>query len=261
MGERASFNPALVSLGNAGMRRPLLLDLYCKAGGAAMGYYLAGFDVVGVDKVRQRNYPSAFPFICADVLTLNVEWLRAFDAIHASPPCQFASDVTPDKSKHTNLIPATRALLDAAGRPYVIENVEGALAHLRSPVVLCGSMFNLGAMIEGKRYDLERHRGFEVCGFDLPQPECQHTGRPVVGVYGGHVRRRAGEHRTGGKTDKTAEFPSGLSHTKIAREALGMEWGTLNELSEAIPPAYTKYIGGHLLQQLGDHHVQDLGKT
>lgn len=241
------------------MRRPLLLDLYCKAGGAAMGYHLAGFDVVGVDKDRQRNYPDHFAFIQADVLTLNVEWLRAFDAIHASPPCQFASDVTPDKSKHLNLIPATRAMLDAAGRPYVIENVEGALAHLRDPVVLCGSMFNLGALIEGERYDLERHRGFEVSGFHLPQPDCAHTGRPVVGVYGGHARRRGGKHRTGAKTVKTAEFPPGISHLGIARQALGMDWGTLGELSEAIPPAYTKYIGGHLLQQMGIQHGENLG--
>lgn len=241
------------------MRRPLLLDLYCKAGGAGMGYHLAGFDVVGVDKDRQRNYPAHFAFIQADVLALNVEWLRAFDAIHASPPCQFASDVTPDKSKHLNLIPDTRRLLDAAGRPYVIENVEGALAHLRNPVVLCGSMFNLGAIIEGDRYDLERHRLFEVSGFHLPQPDHVHTGRPVVGVYGGHVRRRAGKHRTGGKTVKTAEFPPGVSHLGLARQALGMDWGTLNELSEAIPPAYTKYIGGHLLQQMGMHHGENLG--
>lgn len=239
------------------MGRPLLLDLYCKAGGAGMGYHLAGFDVVGVDNKPQRNYP--FAFLRADVLALNVEWLRVFDAIHASPPCQFASDVTPDKSRHVNLIPATRDLLDRAGRPYIIENVEGALAHLRDPVVLCGSMFNLGAVIEGERYDLERHRGFEVHGFHLPQPECQHTGRPVVGVYGGHARRRGGQHRTGGKTVKTAEFP-GLSHTAIARQALGMDWGTLNELSEAIPPAYTQYIGGHLLQQMGNHHAGNLGQ-
>lgn len=239
------------------MRRPLLLDLYCKAGGAGVGYHLAGFDVVGVDWKPQRNYP--FTFIRADVLALNAEWLRAFDAIHASPPCQFASDVTPDKSKHLNLIPDTRRLLDAAGRPYVIENVEGALAHLRNPVVLCGSMFNLGAIIEGERYDLERHRGFEVSGFHLPQPDHVHTGRPVVGVYGGHARRRAGKHRTGAKTVKTAEFPPGVSHLSIARQALGMDWGTLNELSEAIPPAYTKYIGGHLLQQMGNRYGENLG--
>ena len=219
----------------------LLLDLFCKAGGAGQGYADAGFTVVGVDIKPQPNYPGQF--VCADVLHLEPWFLRAFDAIHASPPCQFASAITPDHSRHVNLIPPTRDLLERAGRPYVIENVEGARAHLRNPLLLCGPMFGLGATIDGERYDLERHRLFECVGFTVAAPPHKHTGRPVVGVYGNHVRRRAGKHRTGGGTGKTRDLPDGVSHTDIAREALGMPWGSLAELSEAIPPAYTRYIG------------------
>lgn len=235
--------------------RPLLLDLYCKAGGAAEGYYRAGFDVIGVDLHRQRNYPAHFHFIQADVRKLTVQWVQAFDAIHASPPCQFASEITPDPSRHLNLIPATRDLLLASGRPFVIENVDGAKAHLREPVMLCGSMFGLGTAT----HRLERHRWFEVHGFTLPRPACAHDGRPVIGVYGGHARDRGGKARSGGKTGVTRDFV-GQSQLALAREALGMNWGTLGELSEAIPPAYTEWIGRHLLASLGGHHVENLGQ-
>lgn len=210
------------------------MDLYCKAGGAGAGYARAGFHVVGVDRERQRNYP--FDFIQADVLKLTPQWVGAFDAVHASPPCQFATALNNDKSRHTNLIPATRDLLLAAGRPFVIENVEGAGEHLQAPVMLCGSMFGLGT----KTHRLERHRLFEVHGFELPQPPCAHDGRPVIGVYGGHARDRSGPAR-----HDTRSFV-GQSQLGLARQALGMDWGTLGELSEAIPPAYTEWIGRHL---------------
>lgn len=203
-----------------------------------MGYYRAGFDVIGVDKVRQHRYP--FPFIEADVLNLSVQWLQAFDAIHASPPCQGHTRMNNDKSRHANLIPGTRDLLLATGRPFVIENVEGAADELRDPVTLCGSMFGLGTAT----HRLERHRLFEVHGFPLPQPPCAHDGRPVIGVYGGHARDRGGTER------KATRSFVGQSQLALAREALGMDWGTLGDLSEAIPPAYTEWIGRHLLAAL-----------
>lgn len=218
------------------------MDLYCKAGGAAWGYALAGFDVVGVDVDPQPNYP--FPFVRADVLTLAPEWLAAFDAVHASPPCQFASALTPPdkRDRHVNLIPQTRALLRAAGRPFVIENVERAAPWLLSPLTLCGTSFGLGAA----GHELQRHRLFECGGWPTPPaPACAHTGGPVLGVYGGHVRNRSKRH--GGR--RTRDF-EGRRHTPVAREALGMTWGTLDELSEAIPPVYTAYIGAFLRKEL-----------
>lgn len=208
-----------------------------------MGYYRAGFDVIGVDHERQRNYP--FQFIQADVTKLTPQWVAAFDAVHASPPCQFATALNNDKSRHLNLIPATRELLRAAGRPFVIENVEGAAAHLVDPVMLCGSMFGLGT----KTHRLERHRLFEVHGFTLPQPKCAHDARPVIGVYGGHARDRGGAER------KATRSFVGQSQLALAREAMGMDWGTLGDLSEAIPPAYTEWIGRHLLASLGNRHA------
>jgi DNA (cytosine-5)-methyltransferase 1 len=221
------------------LTRPLLLDLFCKAGGAGYGYHLAGFDVVGVDLEPQRNYP--FVFVQADVLHPKFgEWISMMraDAIHASPPCQFATALNNDKSRHLNLIPATRALLEASGRPWVIENVEGAAEHLRDPVTLCGTAFGLGAA----GHELQRHRLFELGGFSVPAaPACAHSGGPVIGVYGGHARNRGGAERA-----KTKSF-FGHSQKALARQALGMDWGTLMELSEAIPPAYTEFLGRHLL--------------
>ena len=115
------------------------LDLFCGAGGASMGLHRAGFDVVGVDIVPQKHYP--FTFIQADALTFPLD---GFDFVWASPPCQFASVLTAQhRHKHSNLIPAIRERLQAAGVPYLIENVAGARSHLRNPIMLCGSMFGL----------------------------------------------------------------------------------------------------------------------
>lgn len=225
-----------------GGRRPLLGDLYCKAGGAAWGYHRAGFDVVGFDCEPQPNYP--FPVVRADVLTLPPSVLGAFDAFHASPPCQFASAITPPdkRDRHVNLIPQTRALLRATGKPFVIENVPRAAPWLLSPLTLCGTAFGLGVL----GHELQRHRLFECEGFRTPPaPPCAHAGGPVVGVYGGHVRNRSRRH--GGR--RTRDF-EGRSHTALARAALGMDWGTLDELSEAIPPAFTAYVGAFLLAEL-----------
>lgn len=222
-----------------------VLDLFCCAGGAGMGYYRAGFEVVGVDINPQPRYP--FAFVQADVLSLGVDWLRSFDAIHASPPCQFATELrhAPGTKEHPNLIPATRQLLQTSGRPYVIENVEGARSHLLNPVLLCGSMFGLGAA----GHQLQRHRYFEA-SFPLSAPgDCQHQ-EPVIGVYGGHVRCRSAKH--GGR--RTRDF-EGHDKPALAREAMGMDWATMGQMSEAIPPAYTEWIGRQLMAHLSLPHA------
>lgn len=141
--------------------RPLLLDLFCGAGGAAEGYHRAGFDVVGIDINPQPRYP--FRFIQGDALDVSL-WPVGVDVIHASPPCQALSTQTPDKSKHLNLIPATRDVLVGSGLPYVIENVEGARRSMVDPIRLCGSSFGL---------DVRRHRYFES-NVDLQGVACDH---------------------------------------------------------------------------------------
>lgn len=222
--------------------KPRLLDLFCCEGGASMGYSYAGFDVIGVDIEKQPRYP--FPFIRADVLDMDPRFLATFDVIHASPPCQFATLLkhAPGGKKHPNLIPATRNLLRAARVPYIIENVEPAAPHLIAPVMLCGTMFGLGA--EG--CELRRHRYFETTFHLAPPCGCQHSDKAVIGVYGGHARKRSAKH--GGRGTKDI-WKGG--HRGAAETAMGMVWATLNGMSEAIPPAYTKHIGrcalGHML--------------
>lgn len=223
------------------MSRPRLLDLFCCAGGAGMGFYRAGFDVIGVDVVRHERYP--FSLIEADVLDLPPEWIASeFQAVHASPPCQFATLLkhAPGGREHPNLIPATRDLLLAAGIPYVIENVEPARAHMRDPITLCGTMFGLGS----QGCELRRHRLIEA-SFVVRQPVCRHTDGPVIGVYGGHARKRSARHGGRGTRDSWAG-----GHKVAASEAMGIDWMTLNELSEAIPPAYTEFVGRQLMDHL-----------
>lgn len=217
-----------------------LLDLYCCAGGAGEGYRRAGFEVVGVDIALQPNYPCEFHQ--GDVLALDPDYVASFDAVHASPPCQFATLLrhAPGGREHANLIPQTRELLLTSGRPYVIENVPPARLHLHDPVVLCGSMFGLGA----QGHELRRHRLFET-NWPLSAPACDHSDAPVIGVYGGHARRRSAKH--GGRGTRDA-WTGG--HKAAASEAMGMDWGTLGELSEAIPPAYTEHIGRQLVAYL-----------
>lgn len=204
------------------MSRPRLLDLFCGAGGASMGYYRAGFDVVGVDLHPMPRYP--FEFHQADAMTFPLD---GFDAIHASPPCQDHM-LTPHPSHGTGwLLDATRERLVAHGAPWVIENVPGAARHgLRADFKLCGCMFGL---------KLRRLRLFETSwqGFDLMRP-CLHLG-PVVSVVGrgtpSWVRQQLGFNPT----------------IHDYREAMGINWMNRNELSQSIPPAYTEYIGRQLL--------------
>ena len=217
------------------MSRPRLLDLYAGAGGAAMGYHRAGFDVVGVDLHPQPNYP--FEFIQADALlylrgleSLNIgsgapAWFE-FDAIHASPPCQaFTNARVIHGNDHPDLLTPTRELLKETGLPWVIENVPGA--PMRKDLVLCGSMFGL----EDEKGQLRRHRWFEFSDptvAPLVHP-CRHEGQTIsVFGHGGHVYHGVEQWRS----------------------VMGIDWMTRDELSQAIPPAYTEYIGRALLEQL-----------
>lgn len=211
--------------------RPLLLDLFCGAGGAAAGYHRAGWDVVGVDIHPQPRYP--FPFIQADAFSLPVD-LRAFTAIHASPPCQAYSQAGRDRHRHPDLYEACRARLTATGLPWVIENVVGA--PYRSGIRLCGTMFGLDTGAEW----LRRHRNFESSEL-LLQPQCRHRADVrAVSVYGHGTLRTTRDYGTGR-----------FGTLKLARQLMGIDWMTRAELGQAVPPAYTEYIGRELLAVLG----------
>lgn len=209
------------------MARPRLLDLYCKAGGAAKGYADAGFDVVGVDIEPQPRYP--FAFIQADVMALDPRFLQFFDAIHASPPCQAHSNAQRiQRREHPDLIAPTRRMLRASGAPYIIENVEGA--PLIDPVVLCGAQAPL-------HLKLYRHRAFEV-SFPVRRPA--------------HFAHVAPQTKMG-RPPQDGEFMhvvGNFSGVERAREVMGIDWMTRDELREAIPPAYTEYLGKQLLAHL-----------
>lgn len=209
-----------------------------------MGLHQAGFDVVGVDIKSQPRYP--FSFVQADALAYPLD---DFDFVWASPPCQgyTAMRHAPGAKGAPLLIEAIRARLTANGMPFVIENVEEAAWAMRKPVTLCGSMFGLNA--QGCR--LQRHRLFEV-NFPLNPPECAHDERPVIGIYGGHARKRA--KSAGGRG--TQDVWRG-GHKTAAAEAMGIDWMTLTELSEAIPPAYAKFIGAAALAHI--RQTQDVG--
>jgi len=214
--------------------KPILLDLFCGAGGAAKGYQRAGFYVVGVDIEPQPNY-CGDEFIQADVMTHFDDLMpRAFDAIHASPPCQRFSDLAHrngNADDWPDLIAPVRELLRATGGPYVIENVEGA--PLIDPVTLCGTMF------PGLR--VLRHRLFES---NVPIDVPPHGKHPLVFTYD---KRKA--HY--GKLDQDTSFVQvtggGNCSVANARDAMGIDWMTKNELNEAIPPAYTEHIGRALM--------------
>ncbi|HEY8066609.1 MAG TPA: hypothetical protein VIF40_18070 [Methylosinus sp.] len=216
------------------MTRPLALDLYCGAGGAAAGLYRAGFDVEGVDINPQPNYPicRGIWFVQRDALTIDPDHLRKFALIWASPPCQAhtAMKSMHNAKPHEDLIPATRAMLRASGALYVIENVPGA--PLEDPVTLCGTMFGLG--VPGA--ELRRHRGLEA-NFTVPRLECRHGLQPAtIGLYGGHVRNR--KRREGSHARGVADFSIAEGYS-----AMGIDWMSLTELSESIPPAYAEYVG------------------
>jgi DNA (cytosine-5)-methyltransferase 1 len=219
-----------------------LLDMFCGAGGCSVGYRRAGFDeIVGVDLSPQPRYP--FEFVRGDAIEYLAARGREFDAVHASPPCQCYSPlraIHPD-SAHPDLVGPTRKLLKRVGRPYVIENVPGAPLYF--PVTLCGSMFGLTARSrdDGIRYELRRHRLFET-SFHCRAPRCRHR-RPVLGVYG---------HGGGSKSRQRLSGAGVYAKADEARRIMGIDWMTMAELSQAIPPVYTEFIGRQLVEHLTD---------
>ena len=231
---------------------PKLLDLFCGAGGAAMGYHRAGFEVVGVDINPQPHYP--FEFHQADALPFLCENSLYFDAFHASPPCQRYSAMTKGRwqdriENHPDMIKETREWFTWFIKPWVIENVPGA--PLINPVLLCGTMFNLQTKAGNQ---LRRHRYFETSFPIGLTPPCQHNSGSAIGVYGGGqnpTRKRPATigvyGHAGGYSvrDGVAQFG-----TQDRRDAMGIDWMTGNELSEAIPPAYTEFIGRTLMEHL-----------
>lgn len=233
--------------------RPRLLDLFCRAGGAAVGYHRAGFDVVGVDVEPMHDvYP--FAFVQGDALEYVREHGHEFDAIHASPPCQDRIAITAGNRKrpgwtdsHVNLVPPTRAALAAvraAGRavPTVIEC--GAGRHLRRDVMLCGETFGLAVL---------RHRWFEIEGAQVPEPRHKpHRGR-VAGM-------RHGEWFEGPYFAVYGEG-GGKGTVEQWQAAMGISWtDDRKNLAEAIPPAYSEHIGAALLRALrGEAHRFEQG--
>lgn len=208
--------------------KPLLLDLFCGAGGAAMGYHRAGFEVVGIDIKHQPRYP--FAFRRGDAMQPS-DWLEALngrwpDAIHASPPCQAYTKAWRIRANdHVDLIERTRQLLVASDVPWVIENVPGS--PLLDPVTLCGLMFGLG---------VDRDRGFES-SVHLPQPD--HPKHPR--------KTKMGRPPQPGTIMQVVGNFSGVSQ---AREAMDIPWMVRDELREAIPPAYTEFVGQQIMAAL-----------
>lgn len=227
-----------------------LLDLFSGAGGAAVGYHRAGFEVVGVDHRPQPRYP--FRFVLADALEYLAEHGHEYDAIHASPPCQAYSRMRHlpwlAGREYPMFIGATRHLLDATGRPWVIENVEGA--PLLNGITLCGTMFGL------KVY---RHRRFESSVLLLQPPHQKHE--VVIGSgrmfnnrqqpnADGWVSLPGKERARLRRTDGIVVAAGHFADVPAAHAALGIDWMNRYELSQSIPPAYTEFIGQQLRRHL-----------
>lgn len=212
-----------------------------------MGYHRAGFDVVGVDIAPQPRYP--FEFHQADALEYLAAHWQDFDAIHASPPCQ-AHSITRNTHtvEHPDLLPPTRELLEQIGLPYIIENVPGA--PLLDPLLLCGSMFGLKAPdTDGQLLALRRHRLFESNVWLMGAGGCVHDATPVGGSYGGARHKRPEDrdgYRRGGYTPAV----------EVRADLLGVDWPmTQHELAQAIPPAYTEYLGDQLLEAVRENEL------
>lgn len=203
------------------MAKPRLLDLFCGAGGCSVGYTRAGFDVVGVDINPQPHYP--YEFHQADALTFPLD---GFDVIHASPPCQGYSSLNYNLRKsYPMLIPAIRERLLAAGVSWVMENVVGA--PMPYHVQLCGRHFGLNVF---------RHRIFETSLLMFSPGSCSHAGLKIV-RYGGTIYAVYGHER-----GTVAQWGA----------AMGIDWmASKRELAEAIPPAYTQWLGAQLLRAIG----------
>lgn len=215
--------------------KPRLLDLFCGAGGAAMGYHRAGFDVVGVDIKPQPRYP--FAFIQGDALEFLPAHGQDYDVIHASPPCQRYSCSTAQKSNHPDLVASVRNLIKTINSPFVIENVAGA--PLSNPFCLCGTMFSLC----DEDMWLSRHRLFE-CSLLLMIPMACFCLNVVTAQVTGSLYSKD-QH---GKRHRKPSY-------ERAKRMMGIDWMTKKELVQAIPPAYTEWIGKQLLKALSTAHA------
>lgn len=228
--------------------RPRLLDLFCGAGGAAMGYHRAGFEVVGVDIKAQPRYP--FAFVQADVFDWFGRWRRSlphrFDAIHASPPCQAFTQMSArwrgkgtKADDHLDLLTPTLKLLRPLEIPWVVENVQGAKHHMNATLTLHGGMFGLG---------VHRPRFFES-NVLLLAPKSAQTVSPL-GVYGKVDGRTTYRYRNNGNY-KGKSLIRAWKSIEEGKEAMGIDWmEDERELAEAIPPAYTELIGSQLMQHV-----------
>lgn len=211
-----------------------VLDLFCCQGGAARGYQDAGLHVTGVDMDPQPRYcgdmfrqEDAVEFVCRRLLQVSQD----FVFVHASPPCQHDSDAQRIMGReHPDLIGPTRQALEMTGLPYVIENVRGARAKLRDPVMLCGPMFGL---------ETYRHRYFEAGGgLVLPQPE--------------HPAHLAPQTKMGRAIPPGhfGQFIGNFSGVEHARKVMDVPWMNRDGIRECIPPAYTQWIGERFLEYL-----------
>lgn len=220
--------------------RPRLLELFCGAGGTGVGFQRAGFDVTGVDIEAHPDCP--FPVIVADatqVLT-ETDFLRGFDAIAGGPPCQGFTSMSNRwrgtggaADQHPDLISWVRMGMQASGLPYVIENVTGARKELRSPTLLRGGMFGLG---------VDRPRLFEA-SFPLPKPPPVTRVANPIGVYGSLDGRRL-------FTRKDGSIQRAARTLEEGRAAMGIDWMSWDDLRESIPPAYSEWVGSHLMTHL-----------
>lgn len=210
-----------------------LLDLFCGAGGAAVGYHRAGFDVVGVDIAPQKHYP--FEFIQADAMTYPLD---GFDAIHASPPCQEYSSLRNMKTHaYLDALAAVRERLMAYGRPWIIENVARAPMH--HALLICGTALGL---------KVRRHRLFDSSHLLWSPGGCQHSADDVncYGHGAWNYRPRSAEHAHWTRTN-AGQSPVSIAMAKAAFQA---EWMTRSELAECVPPAYTEWIGRQIMTAL-----------
>lgn len=203
-----------------------LLDLYSGAGGAATGYHQAGFHIVGIDLVNQPRYPHQFHQ--GEALAYLEAHGHEFDAIHASPPCQaYSRTANVGLPEYPKMIEPLRGMLEQLDAPWVIENVPGAPLH--NPIMLCGQFFGLGTY---------RHRLFETSGFEIREPVHRRHTRPLA-LMGRAPRPGEMMHVVGNYIGAAQ-----------AREAMGIDWMRRAEMAEAIPPAYTRYIGERLADEV-----------
>jgi DNA (cytosine-5)-methyltransferase 1 len=227
-------------------RRPKAIDLCCGAGGTSVGFHQAGWDIEGIDNEPHPDYP--FPLHLNDLLEAYADpikqaeletFLDGFDLVVGGPPCKARTNLRHQQTrKHPDLLAPTLALLRHRGQPYIIENVDDPTVRrdMHAPILLCGAAYGLGATCrDGVYRHLQRHRLFES-NLPLMSAGCACPSGQPGGVYG-----------TGGGGQMTRGYKF---HPEEAREAMGIDWMRVEDICQAIPPAYTKYLGEQALDLL-----------